>query len=238
MHLGDAGKDVGMGLRQKIINAAVPDAHKVAPKLNRGFIHQTLQRAIRGVGPMPSAGALAQKHLKEHEGDVDKAVAGVIRTHVGLAAGEGFVTNLGGLTTAPATIPANIAGLALLQCRMVATIAQLRGYDLEDGRVRNAILLCVLGEDAVKTLVKKRRVPGRPSVLVTAPVHDPELDGLIAGEVTSALISRVLGKKATGAVVRRVPVAGGVYGAGTDGWHTRQVGKYAASELLARAKHV
>ena len=223
-----------MGIRQRVVNAVVPDAHKVAPNLNRGFIHQTLQRAIAGVGPLPSAAALADKHLRESDGDVDRAVASVIRTHVGLAAGEGFVTNLGGLTTAPATIPANIAGLALLQCRMVATIAQLRGYDLSDGRVRNAVLLCVLGEDAVKVLVKKRRIPGRPSVLVTAPVHDPELDGLIAGEVTSALVSRVLGKKAAGAIVRRVPVAGGVYGAGTDGWNTRQVGKYAERELLRR----
>jgi hypothetical protein len=225
-----------MGIRQKVIRAVVPDVHKVAPKLNRGFIHQTLHRAIEGVGPLPSAADVAAKHLRETEGDVDKAVSGVVRNHAALAAGEGFVTNLGGLTTAPATIPANIAGLALLQCRMVATIAHLRGYDLADGRVRNAILLCVLGDDAVGQLVKKRRIPGRPSVLVTAPVHDPELDGLIAGEVTSALVNRVLGKKAAGAVVRRVPVAGGVYGAGTDGWNTWQVGKYAARELLARKR--
>ena len=73
--------------------------------------------------------------LRESDGDVDKAVASVVKTHVGLAAGEGFVTNLGGLTTAPATIPANIAGLALLQCRMVATIAQLRGYDSSEDAV-------------------------------------------------------------------------------------------------------
>lgn len=225
-----------MGIRQRVMKAVVPDMHKVAPNLNRGFIHQTLQRAIDGVGPLPSAAKVAQKHLDDNEGDVDSAVRDVIRTHTALTAGEGFVTNLGGLTTAPATIPANIAGLALLQCRMVATIAQLRGYDLSDGRVRNAVLLCVLGEDAVAGLVRKRRIPGRPSVLVTAPVHDPELDGLIAGEVTSALVNRVLGKKAAGAIVRRVPVAGGIYGAGTDGFNTWQVGKYAAKELVARRR--
>lgn len=225
-----------MSIRQKVIRAVVPDAHKVAPNLNRGFIQQTLSRAISGVGPLPSAARVAEKHLSDNEGDVDKAVDDVVRSHTGLAAGEGFVTNLGGLTTAPALIPANIAGLALLQCRMVATIAHLRGYDLSDGRVRNAILLCMLGEDAGRTLVKKRRVPGRPSVLVTAPVHDPELDGLIAGEVTSALVNRVLGKRAAGAVIRRVPVAGGIYGAGTDGWNTWHVGKYAARELIARRR--
>ena len=223
-----------MGIRRKVIDAVVPDVHKVAPKLNRGFIHQTLQRAINGVGPLPSAAAVAEKHLRDNEGLVDQAVNDVVKTHTGLAVGEGFVTNLGGLTTAPATIPANIAGLALLQCRMVATIAHLRGYDLSDGRVRNAVLLCVLGEDAVKQLVKKRRVPGRPSVLVTAPVHDPELDALVAGEVTSALISRVIGKRAAGTVIRRVPVAGGVWGASSDGWNTWQVGRYAARELMAR----
>ena len=38
------------------------------------------------------------------------------------------------------TVPANIAGLALIQCRMVAAIAHLRGYDLDDRRTRNAIL--------------------------------------------------------------------------------------------------
>jgi hypothetical protein len=225
-----------MGIRQKVIGAVAPDVHRVAPNLNRSFIHQTLQRAINGVGPLPSAARVAQKHLRENEGDLDRAVADVIKTHTGLAAGEGFVTNLGGLTTAPAAIPANIAGLALLQCRMVATIAHLRGYDLDDGRVRNAILLCILGEDAVKTLVKKRRLPGRPSVLVTAPVHDPELDGLIAGEVTSALVNRVIGIRAAGAVVRRLPVAGGLYGAGRDGFGTWHVGKYAARELLARRR--
>ena len=38
------------------------------------------------------------------------------------------------------TIPTNITGLALIQCRMIAGIAHLRGYDLDDPRVRNAIL--------------------------------------------------------------------------------------------------
>ena len=42
--------------------------------------------------------------------------------------------------TVAITIPANITGLALIQCRMIAGIAHLRGYDLDDPRVRNAIL--------------------------------------------------------------------------------------------------
>ena len=74
----------------------------------------------------------------------------VIENHVRYAGAQGFVTNLGGLATAAVALPTNITGLALIQCRMVAGIAHLRGYDLDDPRVRNAILACILGEDAVK----------------------------------------------------------------------------------------
>ena len=113
-----------------------------------------------------------------------------------------------------ATVPVNISGLALLQSRMVAGIAHLRGYDLDDPRVRNAVLLTMLGPDAVKQLVKKKVVPGPPMVLATAPAYDETLDSVIAGEVTSSLMTRVVGKRAAKTVVRRIPVAGGFYGAG------------------------
>ena len=79
----------------------------------------------------------------------------MIENHVRYAGAQGFVTNLGGLVTAAVTIPANITGLALIQCRMIAGIAHLRGYDLDDPRVRNAILACMLGEDTVNALVKQ-----------------------------------------------------------------------------------
>ena len=55
-------------------------------------------------------------------------------------------------------------------------------------------------------------------VVATAPAYDPELDKLVAAEVTSALVGRVVGKRAASAVVRRVPLAGGVWAAGTDAY--------------------
>ena len=62
------------------------------------------------------------------------------------------------------------------------------------------------------------------------------LHKVIAAEVTSTLVQRVLGKKAAGAMVRRIPVAGGVYAAGTDAYATRQIGKYAGRELRPRGE--
>ena len=151
-----------MSVRSTIAGKLIPDVHRVAPNANRGLVQQAEIKAIKGVGPLPPAAAAADKHLKDCGGDVDKAIHDVIETHMRLSAAQGFVTNLGGIVTMAATIPANISGLALLQCRMIAGIVHLRGYDLDDPRVRNAILLTMLGEDHVKALVKKRKSPARP----------------------------------------------------------------------------
>ena len=77
-----------------------------------------------------------------------------------LAGAQGFVTNLGGLVTAAVAIPVNITGLALIQCRMIAGIAHLRGYDLDDPKVKNAILVCLLGEDMVNAPGEGQEGPG------------------------------------------------------------------------------
>ena len=92
---------------------------------------------------------------------------------------------------------------------MVAGVAALRGYDLTDPRVRNAILVCMLGEDAVKDLLKSGKLPSPPMTLATSPVHSPELDRIISHEVTAELITRTVGRRAVTLVARRVPLIGG-----------------------------
>jgi hypothetical protein len=224
-----------MGTMSAIGKRMVPHVPRLAPDLNSSFVHESLRLAIRGAGPLPPAARAAERQLEEQRGDLDKGIREVVENHVTYAAVEGFVTNLGGLVTAPLTIPANVTGLALIQGRMVAGIAHLRGYDIDDPRVHNAMLSCLLGESTVKALVKKRQLPARPLAIATAPAHDPDLDRVVAGEVTSFLVERVLGKQAATAVFRRVPVVGGAVGASADGYATWQVGRYAARELLTRA---
>ena len=225
-----------MGIGREITRRAAPHAHKLAPELTTHFIHEALQRAINGTGPLPSAATGAERKLAEAGGDVDKAISEIIEQHVRLAGAQGFVTNLGGLIAAAVAIPTNIAGLALVQCRMVAAIAYLRGYDLADGRVRNAILACILGEDDVQKLIRKKLIPAPPMAIATAPTYDPHLDSLMAAEVTSEMLTRVAGKRAATMVGRRIPVVGGLVGAGTDGFATWQIGRYADRELLPRVR--
>ncbi|WP_166389296.1 EcsC family protein [Nocardioides ochotonae] len=211
-----------------------PRALSAAPGLTASFVREALQRAIQGAGPLPSAARAARTALKAKDGDVEKAVRSVIDDHVRYAGAQGFLTNVGGLVTAAVAIPANVAGLALVQCRMIAVIAHLRGHDLEDPRVRNAVITCLIGGEEVDKLVGQRKLPAPPMALATAPVHDPDLDRVIAAEVAAAIITGIAGKRLATTVGRRVPVVGGLVGLGADGYATWRVGRYAAGELLAR----
>jgi len=225
-----------MGITGSVGKRLAPRISKAAPDLTNGFVREALERAIRGVGPLPGAATIAQRQLDEHNGDVDLAIRDIIEMHVRYAGAQGFLTNIGGLITAAVAMPANIAGLALIQCRMVAGIASLRGYDLADPRVRNAILATILGEGDVEKMVKKRKLPAPPMALATAPAYDPHLDRVVANEVASELIARVAGKRLASTIGRRVPVVGGLVGLGVDGIETWRIGRYADRELLPRAR--
>src|SRR3954469_16263608 len=209
-----------MGLSSKAAGAVskqlAPRIGELAPGLTTSFVREAMHRALGGGGPLPPASAGADPQLKEQKGDVERAVHEVIENHVRYAAAQGFLTNVGGMVTVALTIPTNITGLALIQSRMIAGIAHLRGYDLQDPRVRNAVLATMLGEDVVNALVKKRKLPAPPMALATAPIHDPHLDRLISAEVAAELVTKVAGKRLATTVGRRIPIAGGFIGLGAD----------------------
>lgn len=223
-----------MSMSKRLGHALAPKITELAPNVTAGFVQQALHRAISGVGPLDGAAMSAEKALDSHKGDVEAAIKQLIETHVRLAGAQGFLTNIGGLVTMTVTVPANIAGLALIQCRMVAAIVHLRGYDLAEPRTRNAILACLLGEERMLAMIKKKKLPGTPMALATAPVHDPHIDNVMANEVASELITKVAGKRIAVTVGRRVPVVGGVVGAGTDGYSTWKIGRYVDREFLPR----
>ena len=225
-----------MSLSGNVGKRLAPRITQVAPGLTTSFVREALNRAIAGVGPLPGAAAAADKQLAEQHGNVDRAIHEVIENHVRYAGAQGFLTNVGGLVTAAVTIPANVTGLTLVQCRMIAGIAHLRGHDLNDPRVRNAILTALLGEDSVAQLVKKRKIPAPPMALATAPAHDAGLDRIISAEVGADIVARIAGKRLAVTIGRRVPVVGGLVGMGADGYATWKVGRYADREILARPR--
>ena len=225
-----------MSIGRTVGKSLAPRIQSLAPEMTNNFVREALNRAILGVGPLPAAAVSARKQLQDEHGNVDEAIKGVIQLHVQYAGAQGFLTNLGGLVTAVVAVPANITGLALIQCRMIAGIAELRGYDLDDPRVRNAILTCLLGKDDVDRLVRKKKLPAPPMALATAPAYDPDIERLITAEVASELITRVAGKRLATTIGRRIPILGGLVGLTADAVATWQIGRYADKELLPRAR--
>lgn len=224
-----SAQDVG-----RLFARGLPVATRVTPQVAGGALRQVLDLAIDGTAHLPGAKASASRHLQRHGGASDSAINAVIDFHVALAGAQGFVTNLGGLAALPITLPANVAGVAVVQTRMVAAMAHLRGYDLDDNRVRTALIMCLLGGEQVAKRIVTGKLPTSPLAIATAPMFDPHLDQRVAEEVLADLIQRVGGKNLALSITRRVPILGGGVGAVMDGIATHEIGKYAKSELVAR----
>jgi hypothetical protein len=220
--------------KSAVSRLVTPVALRAAPGLASNFVRQAFDRAVDGTGPLRGAAEAAELRLAEHHGSRSRAIRSLVDGHVKLAGIQGFVTNLGGVLAMAVSVPANISGLALLQSHMIGGIAHLRGYDLADPRVRNAVMACMLGEDSVKELIKKRKLPSSPMAIATAPTYDERLDQRISTEVAAELLARAAGKRTMAALGRRIPLVGGGVGAVTDGYATYQVGRYAAKELRSR----
>jgi len=217
-----------------IARGIAPVVNAVGPQAAGGALRWVLEIAIDGRGVLPGAKAAAVRQLQRHGGAVDEAIESLIGFHVRLASAQGFVTNLGGIATMPVTMPANLTGVAVVQVRMVAAIAHLRGYDLADNRVRTALVMCLMGGEEVGRHIGLGHLPTSPMAVATAPVFDPDLDRLVAEMVTTNLAARVGGRGLALVLTKRVPLIGGGIGAVVDAIATHEIGNYAKGELLPR----
>lgn len=216
-------------------NAAAFGKQLVArtPGVAGGMLRSIVDFAIYGNDTLPGAKSVAARALQAR-GEREAAIDSLVLQHVGLASAQGFLTSVGGLITLPVGLPANIAGMAVLGVRMVASIAHLRGYDIEDPRVRAAITLAMLGDDEVRKLVRSGKLPTAPLAVATAPAFDVELERRISERVMGSLATRLGGKHLAVVVVRRIPLIGGGVGAAVDGWLTFGLASYVKREFVAR----
>lgn len=205
---------------------------RIAPSAATQTLRKVLEVGIDGLGPLPKAKTAAAGHLGRQQ-DVDAAIEWVIHSHTGLAGAQGFVTNLGGILTTAVTLPANIVGLAVVQVRMLAAIAHLRGYNVDDARVRTAITMALLG-DELAGLVSREYLPSSPMAIATAPMHDPDLDERIAQLVLASLFTQSGGKRLYVFATKKIPLLGGGVGAVVDSYSTRKLGQFGKNAFPTR----
>lgn len=193
------------------------------------LVSRLVDVGIDGFGPLDSAATVADAARRRH-GKVEDAIDDLVSAHGKLAAGNGFVTGLGGFVTLPVALPANIAGFYVVATRMVAGIASLRGYDLSRPEVRSAVLLTLVGADASSVLSKAGLNPGgRVAGLALKRLPAPALMVLNKG-IGFRLLSQV-GRHGLGRLGRGIPLAGGVIGAGLDWWLLRKIADDARSDF-------
>ena len=150
---------------------------------------------------------------------------------------SGFVTGLGGLATMPITIPAGFAGAAMLNARMVAAIAHIRGYNIDDPLVQQVILMVVAGESANAAVravgVKVASELGKKGVAKVS----VDTIRAINRKVGFMLLAKYGTSRSAITLAKAIPVLGGLVGGTVDAAFTRAVGAAAKRAFVRAADH-
>lgn len=207
--------------------------------LAKNFVGKLVDFGIDGVGPLGSSAEVVAKARKEHGGNVEKAINEIVSDHVKKAGVGGFVTGFGGIVTMPVSLPANVLEFYTLATRMVAGIAELRGYDVHSDGARAAIMLSLVGADA-DDLIQKAGLSAATSMTGSgrlarmAMSRMPKAAGMMINKAVGFRLLTTVGGKALSRVIRFVPVAGGIVGAGLDGFLMKRIADHARREFPVR----
>ncbi|MBK8803669.1 MAG: EcsC family protein [Fibrobacteres bacterium] len=191
----------------------------------KGIFDWVYERALSGLGTMASADKLARTYL-EKPGELEQKVDSLIRSQALLSGTTGFLTGLGGWIALPVTLPASLTSGLLVQTRLILAIARMAGHDPRDPQVRVLVMACLCG-NAAKGVLKNL------GVSLGTRITRSVVEALAAKVVWS--VEKAIGKRLavqwaqSGAknLVKLAPLAGGVIGAGIDGFATRAVGRIA-----------
>ena len=191
-------------------------------------LHWAYDRSLYDGFGFASAESLADDHLRA-TGNTETAIHRLVSRQVGMAGAAGFVTGLGGMATLPVAIPANLLSVLLIQLRLVAAIAHLRGHDIHSARVRGLSTACLIG-DSLTELIKDTGIALGQRAALHAIGH-------ISAEALARINQRVgfilVTKTGTAGLVnlsRLVPIMGGVISGAIDAGAT--LGIAAAAKMV------
>jgi hypothetical protein len=157
----------------------------------------------------------------------------LVRWQVGRAGALGFVTGLPGLPFLPATVPANLAGMLVLQLRMNGAVAVLGGHDPRDDQVKAFATMCLAGSAASE-------IAREFGITLSTKLVEKAVDRL-SGKALIEINKRVgfrlatkFGEKGLINFGKAVPVVGGIVGGAFDAASTRIVGAAAINAFITK----
>ncbi|HEX8297619.1 MAG TPA: EcsC family protein [Rubricoccaceae bacterium] len=202
--------------------------------VRRFVLDRLYPRALDGLPGLPPPTVLAAE-VRMGDGDFDDHFDRLVRRHVAITTAAGFASGLGGWLTLPVVLPANLAGVALVQLHMVASVAALAGHDPAAPHVREQVLGCLIGiapEDPA------RDADAETMDRVGLKLAEKGLKLVVSGALRTARWGAT--KVAEGVqsrVLRGIPLVGGVIGAVSDGYVTMQVARTARDTFQGGLPH-
>lgn len=193
----------------------------------------TYDRIIVGVPGVDTASTLAL-HFNKEGITANHQVTALIRRQQLLAGSSGFLTGLGGFLTLPFAIPANMASVIFIQMRMIAAIAHIGGYDLDDRRVRSMIIACMAGNAAKDILQEMGIVAGKKATQKLICNISTKSLCSINQRVGFALLTKTGGRGFIN-ISKAVPLAGGIIGGTFDVVTTALIGRIARKLFIPAA---
>lgn len=195
-------------------------------------IQLLLSIGIDGQGPLASAAELAHA-ARASSLTTDEAVASVSRATILRGSAGGFVTGVGGFWALPVALPVNVVEFYVQAARMVAAIAILRGYDVDDPPVRASVLQAIVGTQQDSPLVTA--ASGTPGAALAWRVLRflPAGVRLLAGKGIGFRLLRAMTELLLGRFGRGVPFLGGFVVAAVDGWNMQRIAEHAKAAFPA-----
>lgn len=182
------------------------------------------ETALKGI-PMVS------EPLSEFVGDyidkygrTEKAINKMIKSQEMKCATTGFLTGLGGLITLPVTLPTDFASSLYMEVRMIASIAMLRGYNVNSDEVKTLVFLCLVG-NSISDIIKDVGIKTVQGVAVKKLL--PLLTREVIKKINRAVGFKLLAKNGSKGLInagKAIPILGGIFG-GT--WNFFEVKIYA-----------
>ena len=192
------------------------------------ILHQLYPKAVSGL-PLLGTPEETAAPWREKRGTPRARAEQMARRHIALAGTTGFVTGLGGFLTMPITVPADLAGVALLQLHMAASCAALAGRDLHAKATRDEVVECLLKTDEGEN-TEEEEAANRVGVKVAE-------RGLryFIGKAVSWSAKQAGERLIARRFARGVPLVGGAIGAVSDAYITRLVAGHALDTFFSRS---
>ncbi|MCP4298282.1 MAG: EcsC family protein [Proteobacteria bacterium] len=139
---------------------------------------------------------------------------------------SGFLTSLGGILTLPLTIPSSLGANWILQTRMVAAVAHIAGFKIDESGVRMAIGLSLLGNKGKDVL--EANASDLKNILKNRTFHQlPKRTILILNQAIGTRLVSLATQKGFTKIGKAIPIAGGLIGGFLDQQSCSETAKFA-----------